>query len=279
MNSPSEIARIYVDVGFGKARLPRWKMFVLGIFAGAFIAFGAAGSSIASCGVQPAALGRVLSALVFPIGLMLVLCAGGELFTGNSLLLVPLIEKRITVSWMLSNWITVYLGNFVGSLLISLAVVGSHTLGLYGGELAKLAVNTAVTKVSLPLSDVIIRGILCNIMVCLAVWVAFAAKDLVSKIVALYLPVFLFVLCGFEHCIANMYFVPTGIFASYMYGIPFTPEVVRGTVTSLTGIPLESFAWLAFLFNNLVPATIGNIIGGALAVGGGYWYVYLQDSN
>ncbi len=279
MNTPSEIARIYVDVGFGKAKLPRWKMFVLGIFAGAFIAFGAAGSAVASCGVQPPAVARLLSALVFPIGLMLVLCAGGELFTGNSLLLVPLIEKRITMAGMLSNWITVYLGNFVGSMLVSLAVVGSHTLSLYGGDLARLAVNTAIAKVSMPFSDVLIRGILCNIMVCLSVWVGFAAKDLISKIAGLYLPVFLFVLCGFEHCVANMYFIPTGILASYMYHIPFVTEVVRGSTTSLTGIPLENFAWLSFLFNNLLPATIGNIIGGGLAVGCGYWFVYLQDSN
>lgn len=261
MNTPSEIARIYVDVGSGKVKIPAGKMLVMGIFAGMFIAFGALGSTIASCGVQPAALGRFLSALVFPIGLMLVLCAGAELFTGNSLLLIPLMERRIKFFSLIKNWVIVYIGNLIGSVLLAYAVSYSHSLSLYDGELVNSTISIATAKLNLTFTDGLVKGILCNIMVCLAVWVAFAAKDLGSKILALFLPVFLFVLCGFEHCVANMYFIPAGIFASEFYGVP------------------AQLDWISFAVNNLAPVTLGNIIGGAIFVGFGYWVVYLKDNT
>ncbi len=259
MNSPAEIAKLYVDIGANKTRMPALKMFVLGIFAGMFIAMGGFGSAVASCGVVPPALSRFLSALVFPIGLMMVIIAGGELFTGNCLIILSVMQKRTTWLKMLRNWGIVYLGNLVGSLLVALVVTCSKSTTLYSGALIQAIVNTANTKVHLGFAEAILKGVFCNFMVCLAVWVAFSATDTAGKIMALYLPIFLFVLCGFEHCVANMYFIPAGIFSTYMYDIQ-----------------AEGLNWLTFLVRNLLPVTVGNIIGGAGFVGMGYWWAYLH---
>lgn len=262
MNSPVNIAWNYAEAGIGKTTMPIGRMFILGIFAGAFIAFGAFGSSVSGTGVQPAAVSRILSAMVFPIGLMMVLVAGAELFTGNCLLVVPLLQHKITFQAMLKNWIVVYIGNFVGSICVALLVVYSHSPSLYDGALAKAIVATATAKVSLSPLDALLKGILCNFMVCIAVWVSFAATELAGKIIALYLPIFLFVLSGFEHCIANMYFIPAGLFVTYEYGIESS-----------------SLTWLSFICDNLLPVTLGNLIGGAFLAGIGYWLVYLRGKH
>ena len=263
MNSPAEISKIYSDVGAGKTRITFGRLFVLAILAGAFIALGGFGSTVASCGVQPVALGRFLSAAVFPIGLMMVLCAGAELFTGNCLIFLSVLDKKATVKGMFYNWIVVYLGNAVGGIAVAWLVVYSNSIGLYNGDLAQMTVNTALAKtVKLTFTQGLLKGILCNFMVCLAVWCAFGAKDLQSKIIGSYLPVFLFVLSGYEHCIANMYFVPAGIFVSSLYSIQ-----------------AEGLSWLSFLVKNLLPVTIGNILGGSLFVGAAYWYVYIQGNT
>ena len=260
MNSPSEIANIYVSVGIGKTRPSFLKMFVLGCMAGAFIAFGALGSSVASCGIQPAALSRVLSAAVFPIGLMMVLCAGSELFTGNCLVIIPVLTRRIPLKDMLlGNWLPVYLGNLAGSMVVAALVVFSHTPSLYGGALAQAMVSVASAKVHINPIDAVAKGILCNFMVCIAVWISFGAKDSFGKIAGPFLPIFLFVLCGFEHCVANMYFIPVGILASWIYNMP-----------------MPGLNWLTFVAFNLLPVTVGNIIGGCGMVGCIYWYVYLK---
>lgn len=265
MNSPAEIARLYEDAGTSKTKMPFLKMFVLAVLAGMFIALGAFGSAVVSYGVQPAAVSRLLSAVVFPIGLMLVLVAGAELFTGNCLIIIPVMQRRASVKGMLYNWIVVYLGNFAGSLVIAFVV--SYTLAggehaLYGGELLKAMVGTASAKTSLGFADAFFRGILCNFMVCLAVWVSFAATDLMGKIAALYLPVFLFVLCGFEHCVANMYFIPAGIIAA-----------------KISGADAQNLSVASFLVKNMIPVTLGNIVGGSGLVGLGYWFVYLQGNK
>lgn len=259
MNSPAEIARLYVDSGTQKSMLPPSKMFVMGILAGMFIAMGGFASSVASYGISEPGLARLLSAAVFPVGLMLVLVAGAELFTGNNLMIMPVMQKRITVPAMLKNWGIVYCGNFIGSVFIAWIVTASTGSALYDGALMQTMANTAHAKVDIGFVDAIMRGIMCNLMVCLAVWVSIAAADLAGKIMALYLPVFLFVLCGFEHCIANMYFIPAGIFAGWM-----------GKMTP------EGLNWLTFVYRNLIPVTIGNVIGGSVLTGGAYWFVYLQ---
>jgi len=262
MNSPAEIAKIYSDVGAGKTRISTSKLFLLAVMAGAFIAMGAFGSSVASCQVEPLALGRFLSAAVFPIGLMMVLCAGAELFTGNCLILLSVLDKKASVTAMLRNWLIVYLGNAVGGIFIALLIVASGSMNLYSGALAEASVKVATAKCTIPFTDALLKGILCNFMVCLAVWCAFGAKDLWGKIVGSFLPVFLFVLSGFEHCVANMYFVPAGIFASFRYGYP-----------------AQGLNWLNFIVRNLVPVTIGNIVGGAIMIGALYWYVYMEGNS
>ncbi|MCH5291133.1 MAG: formate/nitrite transporter family protein [Treponema sp.] len=262
MNSPADIAENYVDIGFGKSALPFWRMLVLAIFAGAFIAFGAVASSVSSCGVQPAPVSRLLGAAVFPVGLMLVLVAGAELFTGNCLLIVPVLERESSAKLMFRNWAVVYVGNLIGSLLIAFTVVYADTFSLYDGKLAEFVVTTAVNKVKFPFVVALLRGVLCNMLVCLAVWVAFSADELAGKIISLYMPIFLFVLCGFEHCVANMYFIPAGILAAARYGIN-----------------AEGLNWGTFFLRNLLPVTLGNIIGGMVIIGIGYWFVYLKKDS
>jgi len=264
MNSPAAITNNYTDIAEAKTKLPVGKMFVLGIFAGAFIALGAVGSQIAAFGVQPEALGRMLSAAVFPIGLMLVLVAGAELFTGNCLIVVSVFEKRASFLGLLRNWFFVYIGNLIGGAAIAALAVYGHVFDMYKYELAKVAVTTAVSKIELDFLDAFIKGILCNVLVCGAVWVSFAADELAGKVLALFLPVSLFVLCGFEHCVANMYFIPAGILSSIEYKIP------------VEGLDPISFL-IAFAYKNLLPVTLGNIVGGSIVVGLGYWFVYYQS--
>ncbi|MBR1910745.1 MAG: formate/nitrite transporter family protein [Treponema sp.] len=263
MNSPAEIAKLYVDIGASKSKLPVGRMLMLAVFGGLFIAMGGLGSSIASFGVQPAAVGKILGALVFPIGLMMILVGGGELFTGNSLIIMAVLDERATVKGMLRNWLVVYLGNFIGGLFIACVVAFSGLLDYFDGSMKMAVVNVAVTKVNLSFIQAFLRGILCNFMVCIAVWAAVSAGDIISKIAAMYLPIFLFVLCGFEHCVANMYFIPVGILSSVLYHIP------AGDMS------LVSFI-VKFFVCNLLPVTLGNIAGGAIMVGMGYWYVYIK---
>ena len=262
MNSPAEVAKNYVDIGVGKISLPVPKMFLLGVLAGIYIAFGAVASQAVAVSIPLASVAKFADACVFPVGLMLVLCAGSELFTGNCLLIIPVLEKKTSVGNMLKSWLFVYLGNLTGSILTALAVTYGHVLSLFDSGLAKSVVSTASGKVGMSFTDAMSRGILCNILVCLAVWVSFAAKELAGKIIGLMLPVMVFVLCGFEHSVANMYFIPAGIFASSEYGIA-----------------ADGLSWGTFLTRNLLPVTIGNIIGGSVIVGCTYWFCYLRKKN
>ena len=261
MNSPPEIAITYLSAGIKKVRLPIPKMFILGVYAGLFIASGGLCSSICSYHLS-GGHARFISGLVFPIGLMLCLCAGSELFTGNCLLIIPLCCGKIRISEMLISWLIVYLGNFIGGLIMALLVVYGHVANLFDSGLAQVIVNNASSKTSLGFGDAFVKGILCNFMVCLAVWLSFGAKDLFSKIAALWAPILLFISCGFEHCVANMYFIPAGLFASYEY--------------DLTRVDLD---WGRYFYKNLIPVTLGNICGGAILVGLGYWYIYLTPDS
>ena len=259
MKSPAEIAVTYESVGKGKSELPALKTFLLGIMAGAFIALGGLGSQIASCCASDPSTARMLSSVVFPIGLFMVLVGGAELFTGNCLIIIPVLSGKAKLSGMLKNWILVYFGNMVGGLLIAALATFSHTYNFDGGNLATNVVNTAVTKANISFTDGLLRGILCNILVCMAVWCAFAADELAGKILALWLPVMLFIIGGYEHCVANMYFIPAGMLASSLYGI------------DAPGLNL-----FGFFVTNLIPVTIGNIIGGAVCVGAMYYAIYLR---
>lgn len=259
MKSPADIAANYVTVGKGKTELPALNTFLLGIMAGAFIALGGLGSQIASCNAATASAGRMISSVVFPIGLFMVLVGGAELFTGNCLILVSVLAGKAKISGMLKNWVLVYFGNMVGGFIIAALAAFSHIYNFDNGNLATNVVNTAVTKANISFSDGLLRGILCNILVCMAVWCAFAADELAGKILALWLPVMLFIIGGFEHCVANMYFIPAGMLTSALYGIP-----------------ADGLSLFGFFVTNLIPVTIGNIIGGAICVGGMYYAIYLK---
>lgn len=257
MHLPSEIIKLYSLMGSTKVYQPFFKTFILAIFAGAFIALGALGSQIISCAVVPVAFGRALSGLIFPIGLAMVVIAGGELFTGNCLLFIPVLDHQISLSDFIKNLAVVYLGNLVGSLLIASLANFGHVLSLYDGELVRNVVNTATVKANIPFLDGFIKGILCNILVCIAVWASQAAEELSGRIIALFLPIFLFIVCGFEHSVANMYFIPAGMLAQHVYGWP-------GNITIL------GMLW------NLLSVTLGNLVGGSLLVSGGYYLAYMR---
>ncbi|WP_034446320.1 formate/nitrite transporter family protein [Butyrivibrio sp. AE2032] len=260
MKSPAAIASTYETAGVAKTKLSFRKTFLLGIMAGAFIALGGLGSQIASVCAPDPSTGRLISSVVFPIGLFMVLIGGAELFTGNCLILIPVLSKKATVAGMLRNWLIVYLGNMVGGLAIALLANFSHTYAFADGALAQAVVNTAVAKSGISFSDGLLKGILCNILVCMAVWCSFGADELAGKVLALWFPVMLFIIGGFEHCVANMYFIPAGMIA-----------------TSIYGISAPSLSLLGYLVTNLIPVTLGNIIGGSLCVGAMYYLIYLKD--
>ena len=271
MNSPAEIAKNYVAIGKGKANLAIDKMFVLAVIAGVFIAFGGVGSATAAVGVTPASVGKLIGGCIFPGGLTLVLLAGSELFTGNCLLSIPLLEKEITVKQLLRNWIVVYFGNMVGGMLVAAGLVYSGQYNMFDGGMAVSVFSTAVTKCTMTFSEAFIKGIFCNILVCLAVWVAFSAKDSAGKIISLFFPILIFVVCGFEHCVANMYYISAGLFGKYV------PSYVA--VAEAAGLNLSVITWKNFFITNLIPVTLGNIVGGAVCVGAVYWYIYLRKKK
>ncbi len=262
MNAPAEIAKNFLAVGEGKVRLPLGRMFLLAVLAGLYIGLAGAGASAAAAGVESAGAGKLLGACIFPAGLTMVLLAGSELFTGNCLILIPVLSRRVAPAAMARNLVVVYLGNFLGGLLAAAGVVYSHTLDLFGGKLAAGAIATAAAKCSLSPGDAFLRGVLCNLLVCLAVWMAASAKEPAGKVAALFFPIFLFVLCGFEHCVANMYYIPAGLMAQGL------PEYAAGAVPALT---LGNF-----LARNLLPVTLGNLLGG-LGLAWVYQRIYLEE--
>lgn len=261
MHSPLEIARNYIEIGIHKVRLSAFKMVILGIFAGMFIGFAGIASTVGGSTVENPSISRLISACLFPAGMAMVLVAGSELFTGNNLIIIAWLEKKIKLYEMLKNWFFVFIGNFIGAAFVGVFVVWGHTPDLFGERLAQSIVNAALHRVNLSFTESLIRGILCNILVCIAVWAAFAAKTVSGKLLMSFWPVMVFVLCGFEHSIADIYFCVAGILAAEEYGIV-----------------AEGLTWGSFLLKNLLPVTIGNIIGGAGIVGAGYWLMYLRHT-
>ncbi len=256
--SPKAIVEAACTAGCGKAQLSISKQLVLGILAGAYIAFGGLLAIVVGKGSPALAaanpgLAKFLFAAVFPVGLMLVVIAGSELFTGNCGVITPSCLAG-TARWraLLRNWTVVYIGNFVGSVIVALFL--AYWSGLVkGGDLGKAVAAMAEAKAQLPWGVALLRGIGCNWLVCLAVWLAISSDDIAGKVLAIWFPIMAFVALGFEHSVANMFFIPLGM--------------LNGASVTIG----------QFLWNNLVPVTIGNIIGGAGLVGGIYWWVYGRD--
>ena len=268
--SPSEIANSAVNIGIRKAEMSSAAKFFLGILAGAFIAFGAEAANLITHTMTDTASAKLTAGLIFPAGLITVLMAGAELFTGNCLMIIALAERRITPAKLLSSWLVVYLGNLAGSVILAYMVSWSGQWNMTAGLLGGFTLKVAAGKISLSFTEAVILGILCNVLVCLAVWMSFGAKDGVSKAVCAFFPVWVFVASGFEHSIANMYYIPAGIIAKC------SPSYVsKALEIGVSQSAIDSLNWTAMFTRNLVPVTLGNIIGGA-GVGLVYWFIYLK---
>ena len=269
--SPAQIAENYVSIGKSKVNTAISKMYLLAVMAGVFIALGGVGATTAAVGVQPVAIGKLLGACIFPGGLTMVLLAGSELFTGNCLLTVPLFAGEVRLSGVLKNWIVVYFGNFTGALFVAAGVVYSHQISLFGNGMALSVISTAAAKCTMSFTDAFIKGIFCNFLVCIAVWISFASKDVAGKVIGLFFPIMIFVLCGFEHSIANMYYIGAGLMAKTV------PEYLDAALAA--GLNPDVINLGHFLFANLLPVTLGNIVGGGVCVGGVYWFSYLRKAH
>jgi len=264
--APPEIAQTMCDVGCKKTQLRFDKMFVLAILAGVYIGFGGQLMTTVKVGLSTTlgtGFASFLGGAVFSVGLMLVVIGGAELFTGNNLIVVACCSKKAAVSGLLKNWVVVYIGNFVGSLLLALIVFGGFYAYRDPGSMGSLALGIADAKVNLSFIEALCRGILCNWLVCMAVWLAVSSHDTVGKIFAIFFPIMAFVAMGFEHSIANMYLIPVGLFLKDFAGLSASANLT----------------WAGFIQYNLIPVTIGNIIGGAFFVGVLYWYVYMKGKK
>jgi formate/nitrite transporter len=270
--TPKTIAEtVATTVGVGKVTSPWFSVFVLGILAGAYIGFGGLlATSVTFDLASKAGIGiqKLVAGSAFSLGLMLVVIAGAELFTGNNLMISSVLSREISLQVMLQRWGLVFLANFIGSILLALIFYFSGLWKTGNGDLGLSALAIALNKVRLGFGEALVRGIGCNWLVCLAVWMALASRQTISKIFAVFFPIMGFVAIGFEHCIANMYFIPVGIFLKDWAGVP-----------APAGIDPAALNWGSFLWNNLFPVTIGNILGGGVFVGMSYWGAYLRPLN
>lgn len=273
--APAEIAEYTVEVGVKKANLKWWKQLLLGILAGVFIALAGNASSVAGYGVASVGTGKMVSGALFGTGLIMVLLAGAELFTGNCMISMAVLEKKVKVSAMIRNLIIVYIGNMIGGVGYSFLMSFTTQMNMDGGKLGAYAINAAAGKCTIDFLPAFIMGIFCNVLVCIAVWVSYASKDVVGKIVAMFFPIWIFVVSGYEHCVANMYFIPMGIFASKNSSYADSAMKIYG----LTENQINAISWKNFFVTNLIPVTIGNIVGGVVFVVLIYWLVYLKKSN
>ncbi|MDD4801781.1 MAG: formate/nitrite transporter family protein [Syntrophomonas sp.] len=273
--TPAEIAVAAANGGKAKCSLPIWKMFLLGILAGCYIGFGAnLATKIGSMEAAGTAGGQFLFGAVFSIGLMMVVIAGSELFTGNAMAcFISCCNGQSTWGGLLTNWVVVFGANFVGSILLVYIIY----FGGYWGDATAItamgvkAMGIAKGKLTLTFTQAFMRGICCNWLVCLAVWMAFAAKDIVGKIFAIFFPIMGFVSSGFEHSVANMFFIPMGI--TIANGAPELAAVANKMAPEAMD---NIFSYSHFFSANLLPVTLGNIVGGSIFVGLIYWLIYLK---
>lgn len=270
--TPQETAENVLGSCCKKAKLNLSRMLVLGILAGAYIALGAELSTFVTHDLEKHAgmgMSKLVAGSVFSVGLMLVVICGGELFTGNCLILGGVLTCRVRTAALIRNWTVIYLANFIGAVLVVVMMYGSGLWKMGGLGVGAAALKTASIKTELSFLEAFCRGVGCNWLVCLAVWMAAAAKDTTGKILGIYFPVMAFVASAFEHSIANMYFIPMGL-------------MLKGNAAVVAAAGLEGalghLTWNSFLLGNLLPVTLGNIVGGALFVAGAYHLAYLKDA-
>lgn len=284
---PAEMATRAEYLGVRKAEMPAFTMLMLAILAGAFISLGAMfattisagsmsitsadGTAVYSAGL-PFGVMRLLTGLVFCLGLILVVVGGAELFTGNNLIVMAWASGKVTGRALLRNWAIVYAGNFFGSVATALLVFFSRQYTFGAGSVGVAALRIAAAKCELEFLQAVALGILCNALVCLAVWLTFSARTTLDKIASVIFPITAFVAAGFEHSVANMYFIPFALFVKW-----FDPAFAAGAADKVPN--LDALTWKAFLANNLIPVTIGNIIGGAVFVAAIYWVIFLREKR
>ena len=284
---PQEMATRAEYLGVRKAEMPFLKMFMLSVLAGAFIALGAIFATTVSAGGMaittasgdvafntslPFGVTRLLSGLVFSLGLILVVVGGAELFTGNNLIVMAWASGKVTARALLRNWVIVYLGNFVGAIGTAGLMFFTRQYTFGSNSIGIAALKTGIAKCDLTFIQAMALGVLCNALVCMAVWLTFSARSTVDKIAAIIFPITAFVAAGFEHSIANMYFIPYALFIKI-----FDPEFIK---TIGDKVPhLDDLTWRAFWIKNLLPVTIGNIIGGAVLVAAVYWAIFLRSEK
>ena len=268
---PPEMARKAEQIGVAKAGMDAATTFALAVLAGAFIALGAsfATTTLAGSSDLPYGVARLLAGLTFSLGLILVVVAGAELFTGNNLIVMAWAGRRVSTLRLLRNWSIVYAGNLAGSIATAGLLFAGKQYEFGKGAVGATALSIAATKTGYGFLQAVVLGMLCNALVCLAVWLCYSARTTADKILAIVPPITAFVAAGFEHSVANMFFIPFGLFVksdAAFVGSQKTPD-------------LSNVTWGHFVTANLIPVTIGNVIGGGLMVGAVYWFVYLRNDH
>ena len=269
---PPEMARRAEQIGVAKAGLSAANTFALAVLAGAFVALGAIFATTVTAGGAglPWGVSRLLAGVAFSLGLILVVVAGAELFTGNNLIVMAWAGRRVSTLRMLRNWTIVYVGNFVGAIATAGILYVGRQYEFGGGAVGAQALTIAAAKTNLGFVQAMALAAFCNALVCLAVWLCYSARTTADKILSIVPPIAAFVAAGFEHSVANMFFIPIGLF------VKSDSTFVAGQ----SGLPdLSHLTWGRFFGANLVPVTIGNVIGGALMVGAVYWFVYLRGQS
>lgn len=272
---PAEIAEKAENAGVSKVNLGVYRMMALAVLAGSFIGFGAIFATTVTTGASGEmtyGVTKFLGGFAFCLGLILVVLAGAELFTGNNLIVMAWMDRKVTTRQVLRSWGVVYVGNFMGAVITAVGMFLTQQYTFSGGAVGLNALNIANSKVQYGFLQAVMLGVFCNALVCLAVWLCMGARTATDKILAIIFPITAFVAAGFEHSVANMYFIPMGLFIKAGANAQFWASIGK------TPADYAQLTWGNFFLANLLPVTIGNIIGGALMVGLGYWFIYLRPS-
>ena len=270
--SPPQIAFRIDKVALVKARLTFSQTFMLGILAGVYLGLGAQFATLViSDSTLHFGLTSLIEGIVYSLGFILAVIGGAEVFTGNCLIIMGFVSKRITMRELLSNWIISYIGNFIGSLTMVFWMYKTHQWEFFHHMVGAKALLIAHKKVNLSFMAAFTRGVLCNAMICLAVWLCFSGRSVADKVISIIFPIGGFVASGFEQCVSNMYFIPIGIVLRKNEAIGAAAEKMAGKT-----LDLSQLTWKGFFINNLIPVTLGNIVGGVILVGIIFWFVYLR---
>lgn len=265
--TPAQYTSMFADSGEEKTRRPTWQVLTLAYLAGFFIAMGAVAGNTAAHMIENEGLARLVMGLLFPFGLIMVVLTGAELYTGDTLMAITLKEKRITLLRMIYHWVLVFVGNAVGAISVAIGMAFFGQLDFSGGMLGVLSIRQAVFKSTMDPMNAFVMGIFCNVLVTIGVLLAMSAKDVTGRAIGAFVPVSFFVIAGFEHSIANLYYVPAGLFAASL-------DTYWGAAM-MTGVDPDLATWSGFLTNNLLPVTLGNTVGG-LAVGWLFFWCHMH---